>query len=522
MRTRAREQDDSRIFAFCKNQSLTLKEFDQKSDRLANALLSRGIKKGEKVAIISHSSLEYLVCEYATFKIGAVCVPFNCLLKSNEFAYLLENADAVLAFVHSAYLKEFLDSRTGTEKKIPYVVMDENPDAQDPNYISLRELVEQGDESPPLVEAGYTDPCCILYTSGTTGAPKGVVYENYAMLPPHGETYVQQMMDVIHLGPDDTTYLPFALYHVLGQVHVIGALRNGGRIALAERFSASQFWNEVRACDATVLVHQGASIPLLLRQGTSELDKEHHVRLSVGAGVPNEEVWKAFEQRFGVKVFEHYAQTEGAFFGAGTKPTNEVGTVGLPYDSAEIRLIDENEREVREGDPGQLVSRLKLSIGLVRRKRPEELYYKDPEKGRSRFTRDGWFKSGDIVRVDERGFLHYVGKVETFIRYRGENISPLQIESVLSKHPAIEECIAVGVQNKEFGGDDIKVVIALKQGASLAQKDLISWCESAFPRFMVPRYIECVKELEKTEQTKKILRNAYKDNTDKTWDRFAQ
>ena len=151
------------------------------------------------------------------------------------------------------------------------------------------------------------------------------------------------------------------------------------------------------------------------------------------------------------------------------------------------------------------MSRLKKSHGIIERKFPEKLYYKDPAKGISRFTKDGWFKSGDIVRMDERGFLHYVVKVETFIRYRGENISPLQIESVLSKHPAIEECIAVGIQNKEFGGDDIKAVIAQKKGFNLTQKELISWCEVTLPRFMIPRYVEFVEELEKTEQTKKYL-----------------
>jgi crotonobetaine/carnitine-CoA ligase len=325
------------------------------------------------------------------------------------------------------------------------------------------------------------------------------------------------MMDVIQLAPRDTTYLPFALYHILGQVHVIGALRNGGKIALAEKFSVSQFWNDVRQYEATVLVHQGASIPLLLKQQPSELDRKHNVRLSVGAGVQSEEVWKAFEKRFGVKILEHYAQTEGAFFGAGTMPTNRAGTIGLPYSSAEIRIVDESDVDVNRGVSGQLISRLKPENA---KKTPEKLYYKDVAKGFSRFTKDGFFRSGDVVQMDDQGYLHYVGKVETFIRYRGENISPLQIESVLSRHPQVEECIAVGVPNQEFGGDDIKVVVATKQDASLAPSELITWCESNFPKFMIPRYVEFVLELKKTEQTKKVVRNEYRENSANTWDRF--
>ena len=231
-------------------------------------------------------------------------------------------------------------------------------------------------------------------------------------------------------------------------MHLISALRNGGKIALAEKFSASNFWDEVRKYKATVIVHQGASVPLLLKQPASVLDKNHSVRVSVGAGVPNENAWKEFELRFGVKIFEHYAQTEGTFFGAGTMPSNTLGTIGKPFDVAEVRIVDEGGKDVPLGQQGQLVSKLKEEYA---RKEPEEVYYKDPEKGKSRFTPEGWFKSGDIVKEDMQGYLHYVGKAETFIRYRGENISPLQIESIVAMHPQVSECIAVGVPERRIG-----------------------------------------------------------------------
>jgi crotonobetaine/carnitine-CoA ligase len=200
-------------------------------------------------------------------------------------------------------------------------------------------------------------------------------------------------------------------------------------------------------------------------------------------------------------------------------PTNHAGTIGLQYSSARVRILDDKGVEVEPGKHGQLVSCLKSEFA---RKRPEDLYYNDVPKSLARFTEDGWFKSGDIVRVDEEGYFHYVGKVETFIRYRGENISPLQIEAVLSTHPQVEECIAVGIPNSEMGGDDIKVVVSIKSGAELSPSDLIIWCESRFPRFMIPRYIQFVDELKKTEQTKKIVRSEYTANTDSTWDRLHE
>jgi crotonobetaine/carnitine-CoA ligase len=502
-RTRPKEEP----FAYCSDEYVSAFDLNRRACSIANVLTNSGIKKGQSVAIICHNSIDYLPVEFGILKAGAVVVPINCLLKERELAYLLENSEARFVFVHQNYEEEFGKAN----RNPPYCVMG----SVEQN--SLSEMIRNSSEEEPRVQVGYNDPAFILYTSGTTGQPKGVVYEQYAILPPNKETYVQLMHESYGLSKSDTTYLPFALYHVLGQVHLISALRNGGKIALAEKFSASNFWNEVRKYKTTVIVHQGASIPLLLKQPASVLDKNHSVRASVGAGVPNENAWKEFELRFGVKIFEHYAQTEGAFFGAGTMPSNTLGTIGKPFDVAEVRLVDDAGKGVPRGQQGQLVSKLRPEYA---RKKPEELYYKDPEKGRSRFTPEGWFKSGDIVKEDVQGYLHYVGKAETFIRYRGENISPLQIESIVSVHPQVSECIAIGVPNPEFGGDDIKIVLSAKPGEIISSKEFFKWCTANLPKFMVPRYLSVVAELDKTEHTKKILRSSYQGETPNTVDRL--
>jgi carnitine-CoA ligase len=498
-------------FAYCSGRSMSTFELNRNASHVANSLIMSGIQKGQSVAVIAHNSLDYLSVEFGILKAGAVVVPLNCLLKRNEFSYLLENSEAKFVFAHRDYLKECQSSIE--ELCLPYCVMGAVGEKN-----SLSSMLQTSSSLLPDVKVGYDDIAFILYTSGTTGLPKGVVYEQYAILPNNNETYVQLMHEAYGLSSKDTTYLPFALYHILGQVHLISALRNGGKIALAEKFSASNFWNEVKEYKATIVVHQAASIPLLLKQPASSRDKDHNVRVSVGAGVPNETVWRDFENRFGVKIFEHYAQTEGAFFGAGTMPTNKIGTIGKPFGVAEVRIVDESGNNARSSDPGQLISRLKEGYA---RKKPEELYFKDPERGLARFTSDGWFKSGDIVKQDEQGYLHYVGKVETFIRYRGENISPLQIESIVSAHPQVAECIALGVPNQELGGDDIKIVISPKPGEKISVDEFFSWCTLNLPKFMVPRYLLIVSELLKTEHTKKILRSAYQGKSQENiFDRF--
>ena len=182
-----------------------------------------------------------------------------------------------------------------------------------------------------------------------------------------------------------------------------------------------------------------------------------------------------------------------------------------------MRLINENEEDVPEGSPGQLISKIKTEHA---RKKPQEIYFHEPERGASRFTRDGWFKSGDILQRDSEGFFHYVGKLETYIRYRGENISPFQIESVLALHDKIDECIAVAVPNRELGGDDIKIVLVPKVGLRLDPILVYRWCEQQLSKFMLPRYIEIVTELKKSEQTKKVLRGEYTRNPPDVWDRL--
>lgn len=509
LRIRA-EQDGERTIAFCKDDSLTLRDLNEGSDCVASYLVSMGLRKGERVGIISHSCLDYLVAEFGIWKCGLICVPLNCNLKAQELGFLRSNSGLALSFVHRDYLEEYLKSNEA--KPTPYFVF-----GSDEEENSFSKLTKTSSRSE--IRVGDGDTACIMYTSGTTGSPKGVIYEHYGLYPFHNETYVQQMMEIIGLSENDTTYLPFPLYHILGQVHLIGALRNGGRIALAERFSASRFWDEVRKYNATVLVHQGASIPLLLKQPSSSKDREHRARISVGAGVPNIKAWKEFEERFAVKIYEHYAQTEGSFFGAGTIPTNRLGSIGREFPSAEVRLINDRGEDVPDGSPGQLISRLKTENA---RKKPQELYFGEPERGASRFTDDGWFKSGDILERDSDGYYHYVGKVETYIRYRGENISPLQIESVLALNSQIDESIAVAVPNREFGGDDIKIVLVPKNGLKIDPEVVYRWCEERLSKFMLPRFIEIVPELKKSEQTKKVLRNEYTTNTLGVWDRLSK
>ena len=198
LRIRA-EENGSQSFAFYKDGAISLAELESKSNRLSSSLAKMGIKKGDKVAIISHSNLEYLICEFGIWKAGGICVPINCQLKAHELSYLLSQSETVLAFVHNNYEREFLASQTASVKRIQHYLLDHEENEADRSILSL---ISEGHDSIPTIELSCSDSCCIIYTSGTTGAPKGVVYENYGILPLHQETYVQQMMDAIGLAQE--------------------------------------------------------------------------------------------------------------------------------------------------------------------------------------------------------------------------------------------------------------------------------------------------------------------------------
>ncbi|MEM4384366.1 MAG: AMP-binding protein [Candidatus Caldarchaeum sp.] len=512
------EQHKHSPFLFYRDSSISYEELNSMVTKAASGLLAEGVRKGDKVGILSHNSIDYVILEFAILKIGAVCVPLNRHFKGDLLAYVINHSDLSSLFIESQYVNNVKDvlPKLGV---LTFVVR-EGEEARLPNAIVYESLVNRDVAGPLRVSATYEDPAFILYTSGTTGLPKGVIYEHYGIVPQNFETYSQAQLEAAGYSFGDVLYLPFPLYHVFGQVQLIGALRNDCKVALADRFSASNFWHDVVKYKATVILHQGVSIPILLRQPPSDLDRQHNARISLGAGVPNERVWREFEDRFGVKILEYYASTEGAFFGCGTVPTNKVGTIGKAYGFAELRIVDEYGKDAGVNRPGRLLSRLKPEYS---RKKPEQLYYKDPAAGLKRFTHDGWFISGDIVYMDEEGYLHYVGREETRIRYRGENVSPEQVENIINMYPAVLESVVVGVYNEEFGDEDIKAFIVAKNTREFDHVEFIRWCEQRMPYFMIPRYIELLDEpIRKNEDTGKPLRAYYKsiDLTDKTWDRL--
>lgn len=333
-----------------------------------------------------------------------------------------------------------------------------------------------------------SDALAIVFTSGTTGRSKGAVLSQTFMLL-EADAYIR-VVEPRESGETFWTVLP--LFHTNALcLTLVGALLSGEVGIVRNGFSASRFWDQIRSDGATVTNLLGAMVPILLKAPPSK-DRDHHLRLVAGGGVPGAAV-EEFELRFGVEFREIYGLTETGMNAGQTSATRKRGSVGKAFEHWDVRVDGE------PGTEGEIQIR-GLSPGAVL-----ECYWADEERTHEAFTADGFFRTGDLGRLDCEGYLYFLGRIKDCIRRRGENISPLEVELAVSRHPAVAECAAVGVPSP-LGEDEVKLAYVLLPGAELSPDDLHTFCQQEMAGFMVPRYLEAVAALPKTA-TEKVERH---------------
>jgi crotonobetaine/carnitine-CoA ligase len=311
----------------------------------------------------------------------------------------------------------------------------------------------------------------------------------------------------------DVVYNTLPLFHIGGQGMVWMALVSDTTVALTERFSASRFWQDVRAYGATYTLFLGAMIPILHKQPRRHDDHENPLRVALSAAAPRT-IWEEFERRFDVKIVELYAQTEGGFLlNAEARAEGKVGAMGKPSAGYEMQVVDEQDRPLPAGAVGELIYRPAAGAALTE-------YYKNPEATAEK-TRGGWIRSGDLAYQDDDGYFFFVDRKNDFMRRRGENISSFEVEKILNSHPQVLESAAYAIPSA-LGEDEVMVAIVLQPGATLEPVELMQYCEARMAYFMVPRYVRVVDAFPKTgtERTMKYQLKSQGVTLD-TWDREA-
>jgi crotonobetaine/carnitine-CoA ligase len=496
-------------FLYFEERVISFAEIDRLTNRVANGLAGLGVKPGVGVSIMLPNSPEWLLVYFATQKLGAYVVPVNVALKGEGLRHVINHSDSRVLVSHPDYQETIL-TIAGSLGKLDNIVVDasEAPESwvAPTDWLSLAQLMEGSDESPGAEIDGEA-MSAVMYTSGTTGAPKGVV-NRYKSSSLEGIRLLGAMMQ-----PDDVFYTCLPLFHANALfLSAVRALVLGRPIALSRRFSASRFWDEIRRYDVTSFNALGAMIPILMKQPERENDSDNNVRIVFSAACPAS-VWAEFEKRYGLFLIEAYAAVDGAGFAvinAGNAPKGSFGKPTTP-----VRIVDDDGQEVAVGEPGELL----FQVDDVKRRNVE--YYKNEEASAAKI-RDGWLYTGDLVHADAEGNLYFLDRKTDSLRRRGENISSWEVEREINAHPDVLESAVFGVPS-ELGEDDVMAAVVLKEGRTLDPGELIDHCEARMARFMVPRYLEFQDALPKTE-THRVQKRVLKSDGvgPRTWDREAQ
>ena len=522
LRDRAEAHPDKDYLKFADNPWVSYGEVNARSNRVATALLARGVEKGESVSVMLPNCEEFLPVWYGILKAGAVMSSINTAYKGDFLSWTINLVEAKKLIISDV----FLDRLDFVIKELPLlehvIVMhtgaQEGPDPS-LKWEPLTEFMDASDSEPDGVEYSWVDDARIMFTSGTTGRSKGVIKQNAAdyfsargLLEVVSKTSGRSIEDLA----DDTFFSCLPLFHSNAQVlSGYPAMVAGGRIAYTERFSSSRFWQQVIDAEATVFNSIGAVSYFIWNIPVSDLDKQHKVHTVFAAPAPKD-IYYDFQERFGVKFIEGYGLTETGM-ATYMDPTRDPvpGTIGVANPGYEVTVVEPGtDRPLPPETPGEIVVDMKIPNIVMR------AYYGMPEKTAEDF-RNLKLHTGDLGRMDADGYIYFMDRVKDYIRRRGENVSSMEVERQVSEHPGIKEAAAIGVKAGEgASSEDEIMIVCIPEGAAPDPVELTEFMAERMPYFMVPRYIRFVDALPKTP-TERVQKVKLRDEgiTADTWDR---
>jgi crotonobetaine/carnitine-CoA ligase len=470
--------------------------------RVANGLLELGVEPGDRVVILMPNRPEYFWIHLGIIFIGAHSVPVNISQRGPTLEHILVDSDAVAAVVHEDLRGIVASIRHRCPLLRVAVVIDGQP-GRGIDW-DFDRLMQAPDTEPDVHLDVAAGGIAMLYTSGTSGPPKGVVAKSvdYSLL--------NTVLQTCGVQAGETIYTALPLFH--GNALVLsglGSMLLDAKLALAERFSASRFWDDCRRYDAIEFNSLGGMISILLKQPPSSRDRDNQVRTVLSAACPPQR-WREFEHRFGVQLVESYGMVDSPGFLINNE--GRIGSMGKPVCGVEFAVVDAEDRPLPPGQTGELVFRHPLGQLTY--------YHKLPEATAAAY-RGGWFHSGDLAATDQDGHFYYKGRKAESMRRLGENISAWEIENVLNQHPHVQESAAHAVRS-ELGEDEVKVVVVRQPGAVVTAESLLDFCQGKMAYYAIPRYVEFADSLPKTG-TQRIQYGVLKTRgiTPDTWDREA-
>ena len=461
----------ARVFARFEAEVLTFGGLHASASRIAGLLHERGVRRGDRVAVMLENSPDAVALLLALAMSGAVWVPLNVQLRADGLRYIVDHAEPRALVAR----EDFLLRVRGCGARLDGIAIIADT--------AVAAAVRGEAAAPPTPLPAPEDLFAIGYTSGTTGAPKGVQMTHRMMrLAGEGALLVSAARD------GDVFHMWEPLYHIGGSQMMIVPMLRDVVLHMVPRFSASRFWDDVRAAGATHIHFLGGILQILLKQPPSPGDRQHRVRVAWGGGCPPD-VWRAVQDRFGVAVRECYGMTEASSFST-YNDSGLVGSIGRPVPWLDVAVRDTDGRMLPPDARGEIV---------VRGRDPRALtpgYFRNPE-ATARALRDGALHTGDLGSRDAAGNFFFHGRITDSVRVRGENVSAWEVEHVAAQHPSVEDCAMIGVA-AEIGEQDIKLFVVPKPGCTVDLPALSRWLGERLAPYQNPRYLAVVDAFERT------------------------
>lgn len=477
------ENNSSELFIFSPEDEtkLTFGEYYKAIANLSNKLINKGLKKGDKVAILLFNGLNYAVSFMSVVTGGGVVVPINPNLKSVEIEYLLKDSDAKFIITDIDAMKDL------NSKELDFKLEGLNTEFDSSGELKIIQLSKQFEDIDDTIneDLKWEDEVLLLYTSGTTGRPKGVVLTNGNLL-----SEAENVHKGHKLTQNDIALCVLPLFHVNGLVvTLISPLFSAGKVVMPKKFRASQFWNWIEYYKVTWFSVVPTILSIILSKPIREEIDLSSLRFarSASSSLPVA-ILNEFENRFGIPVIESYGISE-ASSQVTTNPlpplVRKAGSVGLPVGN-EIKVIDENGNALKSSVVGEVVIRGdNVSNG-----------YRNNLNANLEAFKNGWFYTGDLGYFDEDGYLFLTGRRKEIINRAGEKISPREVDEVLYSLPEVEMAAAVGVPDP-FYGEEVVAFIKLRPVQKIDEKEILSFCSNKLADFKLPKKIFFVEDLPK-------------------------
>ncbi|PWA12790.1 hypothetical protein DCC39_03845 [Pueribacillus theae] len=476
-----------------KNHSYTYKQINQETNRYANLFEKYGIKKGDCISIWLPNGMEFIYAFYAILKIGALAVPINYLFKKAEALYILKNSDAKLLVTDNGKL-EFAFEMLEELQKLEKIAVNEDLFSDNANLISLKKELKVASNHKIACELSPDHGACVLYTSGTTGQPKGVELSHFNVSL-NAEFYADS------IGLTDRHYgcIVTPLSHLLVlMAGLILIFMKGGKFYLFERFNAQEVASKIHQEKINFFIGVPAMYYMFLTLPEEEKYDMSSLQICItsGAHMPLE-VRRKFEERFQTFTIQAYGQTESSPVITVDQISKErrFESVGLPLPHIEVKIVDEKGNEQPPGKPGEIIARGHCVM---------KGYWKNEEATKNT-VKNGWLYTGDIGKMDEDGYVYLLDRLKEMIISGGYNIYPKELENVLYQHPAVLEAAVIGIEDERLG-EIPKAFIVLKEDSTVTTKEIKKFSESQLASYKRIREVEFVEEIPKTPTGKLMKR----------------